>query len=107
MPFLTNFPLADFHGAYRRAREGFAALTDERDGWRALGWFDTLSHAHRLDVPVMLTSGSEDTSTPPATIESLFEKLPGTKSYTRLHGSRHRYSYEFIHLVTAWFRLYA
>ena len=28
--------------------------------WNALGYVDTISHAHRLQIPVLLTSGSED-----------------------------------------------
>ena len=95
--------------------ERFTIWAESRDGvkqiateaWRALGFIDTLSHARRLTLPVMLTAGGEDTACPPATIESLFEKLPATRMYCHLHGQEHDYTQEFIALAAAWFRLYA
>jgi cephalosporin-C deacetylase-like acetyl esterase len=55
----------------------------------------------------MLTAGEKDTACPPATIESLFEKLPTTRMYCYLHGQEHDYTQGFIALAAAWFRLYA
>jgi cephalosporin-C deacetylase-like acetyl esterase len=107
IPFLTNFPLADGRGAYRTAAPGFDQLSDHRTGWRALGFVDTLSHASRLTLPVLLTAGADDLVTPPDTIESLFERLPHTRSYTRLHGTGHDCTAAYMHLAAAWFRLYA
>lgn len=107
LPFLTNYPLASGRGAYRHAAEGIAAVEDKEAAWRALGFVDTLSHAFRLPVPVLLTAGGADDVCPPETIESLFSLLPGTKSYSFFRDLEHRYSSEFIHLVSSWFRLYA
>lgn len=107
VPFLTNFPMAAGRGAYAEAAKGLDAIKDKAAGWRALGFIDTLSHAHRLTVPVMLTQGSIDDVCPPETIQSLYEKLPGTRSITYLKGMGHRYTTEFIAMVQAWFRLFA
>jgi cephalosporin-C deacetylase-like acetyl esterase len=107
VPFLTNFPMAAGSGAYWIARHALDTLENMEAGWRALGFIDTLSHARRLTVPVLLTAGGKDSSCPAETVESLFFKLPGTKSYTYLADSGHRYTHEFVPLVKAWFRLYA
>lgn len=80
---------------------------DKASAWRSAGLIDTMSHAYRLDLPVLLTAGGGDQTCPPHTIEALFERLPGTRSYTYLKGTGHRYTTEFIPLATAWFRLYA
>jgi cephalosporin-C deacetylase-like acetyl esterase len=103
-PFMVNFPQAkvvhpDWWSEY------FDGITPEV--WRALGFIDTVSHARRLTVPVMLTAGEKDTACPPPTIESLFERLPATRMYCYLHGQEHDYTQQFIALTTAWFRLYA
>ena len=66
-----------------------------------------LRNVHRLDLPVLLTAGGLDEACPPHTIETLFGRLPGTRSYTYLKDVTHRYTIEFIPLAAAWFRLYA
>lgn len=106
-PFLTNFPVANFEGAYCIAKPAFDSMTDKSAAWRALGYIDTLSHAYRLECPVLLTSGTIDGVCPPPTIESLFSLLPGTKSYTSFQGMDHGYNREFLQLAAGWFRIYA
>lgn len=109
LPYLTGYPLMidqPNHGAYAAAFTAFSQAGGAPDEWRALGFIDTISHAHRLDMPTLLTAGSDDDVTPPHTIEALFGALPGTRSYTLLRGQGHAYTREFIHLTAAWFRLY-
>lgn len=114
VPFLCDFP-----SAWRRKRHGAAAMAVtemrllERDhpeqlpaAWNALGQVDVCCHAHRLDLPVLLTAGSDDHTCPAETVRALFERLPGTRSYTELHGQGHAYTLPFLHLAAAWFRLY-
>lgn len=108
VPFLTNFPLLlETRQGDDPFKKGFAKLDNPAMGWRALGFIDTLSHARRLTMPVLLTAGELDEITPQDTIASLFEALPGTRSYTLLKGTGHRYTREFSHLAAAWFRMYA
>ena len=105
--FLTNFPLMhglENRGAYQTAFGAFATPDGDADEWRALGFIDTMSHAHRLSMPALLTAGNTDDVTPPVSIESLFEVLPGTKSYTLLAGQGHAYTMPFLRLAAAWFR---
>jgi len=109
VPYLTNFPLMyeqDDRGAYAGA---FSAMETEKgstEEWRALGFIDTVSHVHRLRMPVLLTAGSLDTATPPASVSSLFGLLPGTRSYTLMDGVGHRYTTPFLRLAKSWFQLY-
>lgn len=109
-PFLVNFPLCVAGGQVEWAgelSEGIAEVENPSDAWRALGFIDALSHAHRLTVPVMLTAGGDDATCAASSIESLFEVLPDTKMYCHLEGQGHGYNQDFIALSAAWFRLYA
>ncbi len=83
------------------------SVPDAAAEWRTAGLVDTVSHVHRLDLPVLLTAGGPDETCPPHTIERLFSLLPGTRSYTFLKDVGHRYTAEFIPLVQAWLKLYA
>ena len=107
VPFLTNFPLGAKAGAYALASNTLGSMADKSAGWKAIGFIDTLSHARRLTCPVLLTAGGEDGTCAPATIESLFHRLPATRAYVFLHGVGHRYTTQFIPLSAAWFRLHA
>ena len=109
VPYLTDFRLANGRGAYYLAKQTLDGLPEEQIGsaWKTLGLIDTISHASRLTLPVLLTAGSADDICPPETVESLFSRLPSTKSYTLLEGVGHRYTTQFIPLATAWFRLFA
>lgn len=114
VPFLTDFPRMAREknlGAYALAFGALDRLMATRkdiipNAWRALGSIDTLSHAHRLTMPVLLTAGTKDASTPPASIRSLFEALRGTRSYTELAGQGHAYTVPFLRLAASWFTLY-
>ncbi|MBI2192984.1 MAG: acetylxylan esterase [Planctomycetes bacterium] len=114
VPYLTHFSLMGRQkspGAYALAFRTLDRVREQhpgrlREAWRALGFIDTLSHAHRLAFPVLLTAGALDLSTPPVSIRSLFEALPGTRSYTELSGQAHAYTVPFLRLASAWFTLY-
>ena len=114
-PYLTdyrgNFAEPTRGGAYHRphtAIEQIIGTSPERvpEAWHALGLIDTLSHAHRLTMPTLLTAGSADETCPPASIRSLFDRLPATRSYTVMHNEGHGYTAPFLYLATAWFKMY-
>jgi cephalosporin-C deacetylase-like acetyl esterase len=114
VPFLINFPssaTAEVAGAYALISAPLAEVARERPKeveamWRAIGFVDAMSHARRLTMPVLLTAGTKDETCPADSIRSLFEKLPGTRSYTELSGQGHAYTMPFLHLARAWFRVY-
>lgn len=114
VPFLTDYAWAHeegIEGAYDLIRAPLEALAKEGPerlaaGWKALGFADTICHAHRLTMPVLLTSGRDDTTCPPETIRALFERLPGTRGYVDLAGQGHEYTVPFLTLTRAWMRLH-
>ena len=105
LPFLTDLPLQCKDEPKKEASD--TALVKSEEDWRGLGFVDTLSHAHRLKLPVLLTAGSLDGVCTPEAIHTLFKKLPSTKAYCLLDGQGHDYTMQFIQLALAWFRLYA
>lgn len=114
VPFLTDFAMMfaqENAGAYYMANTALREVQAQRpddlpQAWRALGFIDTLSHAHRLTMPTLLTAGSCDDVCPPPTIQQLFSQLPGTRSYTEMAGQGHAYTVPFLRLAEAWFKLY-
>ena len=107
VPFLTDYPRANWRGAYGVAKKAFDESTDPDEAWHSLGFADTMSHAFRMQYPVLLTEGGADDVCPPDTIDQLYDRLPYTKSKTFLANKGHGYTMEFMHLVQAWLRLYA
>lgn len=106
LPFLTDFPRSGLEGdAYGILRPVYDSVPHP-DFWARLGYVDTVSHAHRLTMPVMLSAGGADDTCPPTTIETLFERLPGTKQYTYLEHQIHTHSRSSMVLFSAWLRLY-
>jgi cephalosporin-C deacetylase-like acetyl esterase len=114
LPFLTHFPMMSamkYTDAYSLAFTRLEQLQKEDPGklpqaWHALGYIDTVSHAHRLTMPVLLTAGGADAVCPPCTIKALFELLPSTRSYTELADQGHAYTVPFLPLARAWFGLH-
>jgi cephalosporin-C deacetylase-like acetyl esterase len=112
VPFLTGFRLAleeledpGVYGmVYGPLMQGPQAQLEQAR--RAVSFVDTLCHAHRLTMPVLLTAGLVDKACPPETIEALFAALPGTASLTRIAGQGHASTVEFLALASAWFTLH-
>jgi cephalosporin-C deacetylase-like acetyl esterase len=111
-PFLTGFRLMleqEEKGAYALVFPAVEQLPAKQQAaaWRALGHIDTISHAHRLTMPTLLTAGGIDTTCPPPTIRALFAALPGTRSYTEIAEQGHGYNQYFVQLARAWFGSFA
>ena len=110
VPFAADFLLARHlykSLAYEMAFSPLKDMVKEEDGWYALGFIDLQSHVRRLNLPVMLTAGSEDELCPPATIKSLFDRLTGNKLYYYMDKQGHDYTNQFVTMLTSWFRMYA
>ena len=106
-PFLTDLPrLQAMAGTAAIYREAMDEVGEER-AWRAQGLVDSLSHVHRLTMPVWLGAAGRDEAIPPVAVESLFRRLTGTKCYMYLAPSGHGHTREFTRLAAAWFDLYA
>lgn len=107
LPFLTAFPHTGLRGdAYGLLQDAFRQESPAVF-WRRLGYVDTLSHAHRLHMPVMLSCAGQDSVCPPDTIMLLFDRLHGTRQLTFLKDGIHTHSRESMYLFRCWFSLYA
>ena len=107
LPFLTGFPLSHLEGPAYGILQQACSLTPPQLFWNRLGYVDTLSHAHRIRVPVMLSAGGRDTVCPPCTVKALFEKLPEvSKQYTYLKDNVHTHSRQSMFLFRNWLSLY-
>ena len=105
-PFLTNYPASGWRGAYYAARAGFTRMPAGQ-AWKNLGYADTLSHADRMNYPILITVGTGDTVCPPDTILPLFDRLDTDKMLFSMKDRGHGYQYEFIRHALTWFSLYA
>ena len=107
LPFLTAFPLSMLAGEAYGILQNVYSHVPEQDFWNRLGYIDTISHAHRLHLPVMLSSGGQDTVCPPESVKMLFEKLNTTKQYTYLANNIHTHSRESMFLFRSWIAMFA
>lgn len=107
LPFLTAFPLTQLEGAaYGILQQAYRSIPPELF-WNRLGYVDTLSHGRRIQVPVMLSSGGQDTVCPSKTIEMLYQKLPNiSKQYTYLKDNVHTHSRQSMVLFRSWLALH-
>lgn len=106
LPFLTDFANAPDGGSYQIAKRKLSESTDAARAARALTFLDTLSHAHRLSMPVLLTAGGQDRLCPVGGIRKLYEKLPGIRALHETPNQGHVYSVEALRLTQVWFDLY-
>lgn len=107
LPFLTAYPVSGLSGdAYGILQTAYQAEAHNLF-WNRLGYVDTVSHAHRLTMPVMLSSGGKDIVCPPETVQFLFDRLPGTKQLTHLENNIHTHSRQSMVLFRSWLALFA
>jgi cephalosporin-C deacetylase-like acetyl esterase len=98
--------MSSFRGAYDCIRAGFEN-TDETQGWKNLGFVDTVCHAHRMEYPVLLTLGTADVVCPPETIQTLYDRLETDKMLFSMRGRGHGHQFEFVRHVSTYLELYA
>ncbi|MBP8855255.1 MAG: acetylxylan esterase [Oscillospiraceae bacterium] len=107
LPFLTSFALSglagDAYGLLQPVQQAMPAAAF----WHNIGFADTLSHAHRITVPTMLSCGGKDDVCPPCTVNALFDALTCTKQLSVLNHVVHGHSRESMFLFSAWLRMFA
>jgi len=106
LPFLTSFVDAPDGGSYELAKKALSYSPRPEAAAHALLHFDTLAHAHRLDMPVLLTSGGQDKLCPAASARKLFDRLPGIRALLETPSQGHVYTPEALRLTLMWFDLY-
>jgi hypothetical protein len=107
VPFMAAYPLSRFRGSAYGLLEPVYRQVDHDQFWNRLGYVDLLSHVHRLQMPVMLTTGGRDEICPAETVACLFERLRGTKQLTYLQNGIHTHTREGMYLIRAWLAMYA
>ena len=80
---------------------------DEDQFWHNIGFVDTLTHAARMNYPVLLTLGTKDASCPPECVQTLYDVLDTDKMLLSMKNRGHGYQYEFVRHTLTWFSLYA
>ena len=106
LPFLTSFADAPDGGSYELAKKALSRSPRPEAAASALLHLDTLAHAHRLDMPVLLTTGGQDKLCPASSARKLFERLPGIRALHETPAQGHIYTPEALRLTLTWFDLY-
>lgn len=106
-PYLTDFPyLKKANGGALFGADLFKDIpAAEADAAMAL--VDSINHAHRLDIPVLVSTGGKDVVIPLQTSEHLYSLLKGSRAFVHFDKVEHGYNREFVELARAWFRVYA
>ena len=106
VPFLCDFRLAARTPSSlvktlldRAGRNDEAAL-------RTLDYFDPLQLAPRLRVPVLMSAGGRDETCPAATIQSVYDRLPGVKTLKVYPDLPHTTCLDFYNLSWPWLDLH-
>lgn len=107
LPFLTNIPMSGLEGSAYSILKNSYIIEPKELFWNRVGFIDTASHIHRLNIPVMLSAGGEDDTCPAETIIKLYEQLSCTKQITFLKDQIHTHSRSSMYLFGAWFKMFA
>ena len=106
-PYLTDFPyLKKVHSGTIFGADLFKDVP-EQEADEAMALVDSINHAHRLNVPVLVSTGGRDTAIPAETSEHLYSLLRGSRAFVRFEKVEHGYNREFIEMARGWFRVFA
>ena len=102
VPFLCNFRLAARTPNSLVKRLLDRAGRNDEAALRTLDYFDPWQLAPRLRAPVFMSAGGRDETCPAATIQSVYERLPGLKSLTVYPDLPHTTCLAFYNLTWPW-----
>ncbi len=111
LPFLTNYrmqvALRPAAGPYREITAYIDAYPEQQEQvLSVLDYFDTMTHARRIQAPALLSLGLADATCPAESIRSLFAELSCVKSLICFPEMGHVNSPEFYHHVVQWHKRY-
>lgn len=106
LPFLCDLrTCAGRRGTYvQELLKQAGALTPEM--LQTIEFFDPVNLAHRLDIPVLLSSRGKDKTCPPASIEAAYQRLPSIKSLVHFPDLIHTSSPDFYEMGWEWIERY-
>ena len=108
VPFLCNLrhnPCFDLAGGPDTYWGNWKAVQDPKL-INTFDYFDPVNLAHRLMMPVALSSGGRDKICPASSIRAVFDRLPGIRSLTHFPTMGHDPSSEFFAMGWNWMRTY-
>jgi cephalosporin-C deacetylase len=102
VPFLCDFRLAARTSGSLVKRLLDQAERNDEATLRTLDYFDPRQLAPDLRVPVLVSAGGRDQTCPAATIQSMFERLPGAKALKFYPELPHTSCVDFYNLTWVW-----
>jgi cephalosporin-C deacetylase len=102
VPFLCNFRLAARTSKSLVKRLLDQAGRNDEAALRTLDYFDPLQLAPQLRVPSLISVGGRDEVCPAATIQSVYDRLPGAKTLKFYPDLPHTSCVDFYNLTWTW-----
>lgn len=103
VPFLCNFRLAATIQNSRVKNQLDQAKRNDETALRTLDYFDPFQLASDLRVPVLISAGGKDDVCPQATIQSVYDRLPGKEKTLKTYPNLvHTSCVDFYNLSWRW-----
>lgn len=102
VPFLCNFRLAATIPNSLVKNLLDRSHTNHEAALRTLDYFDPFVMAPRLQIPVLMSAGGKDTTCPAATIQSVYDRIPGKKGIEFYPDLPHTSCQSFYNLSWTW-----
>jgi cephalosporin-C deacetylase len=102
VPFLCDFRLAARTPNSMVKNLLDRAGSNDEAALRTLDYFDPLQLAPKLRVPVLMSAGGKDEGCPAATIQSVYERLPGVKLLKNYPDLPHTTCLDFYNFTWPW-----
>jgi cephalosporin-C deacetylase len=110
IPWLTDFSYQlthDVEGPYNEIKEYLRRFPKKRDdALCTLAYYDTLFFADRIDRPVLISLGLNDTTCPPDSVRNLFHRIKSIKALLEIPEMSHERSTIWRYLSQKWFDFY-
>lgn len=102
VPFLCNFPLAAKTNSLVKTLLDRAHRNDEV-ALHTLKYFDPFELAPQLRVPILMSAGGKDELCPLATVQSVYERIPGSNKTLKIYPDlSHTSCVDFYNLTWSW-----
>jgi cephalosporin-C deacetylase len=103
VPFLCNFRMAARTANSRIKNQLDYAKRNDETALATLDYFDPFQLAPQLRVPVLMSAGGKDDVCPLATIQSVYDRLPGTKKTLKTYPDLiHTSCVDFYNFTWTW-----
>ncbi len=111
LPWLTHFAwqLAEttVEGPYNEVKDLLRTRPELAEAVRGtLAYYDTLSFAHRLSAPTLLTLGLADRVCRPESVRALFARMPGCKALLEVPGLGHERAVLWRRMAIDWMHMW-